>query len=118
MRVLVFPSRSNLLSQQLAIERLINIRKPLDELTLHDLERFKRDREAEGIGGQSVKHSFNLISGAWKHARKLGYATADLDFPQVKVPKYRLRFLSDDEERRLLKELDPRREGKGLKPLR
>jgi integrase len=110
------PNYGNLLSLQLAIERLINIRKPLDELTLHDLERFKRDREAEGIGGQTLKHSFNLIGGAWKHARKLGYATADLDFPQVKVPKYRLRFLSDDEERQLLKELDPQREGKGLRP--
>lgn len=110
------PNFRNLKGLKLGVERLMNVRKPLDELTLHDLERFKRDREADGVSAQTLKHSFNLISGAWKHARKLGYATSDLAFPQVKLPKYRLRFLSEDEERRLLKELDPRREGKGLKP--
>jgi integrase len=110
------PNYRNFQGLRLGIERLMNVRKPLDELTLHDLERFKREREAEGIGPQTLKHSLNLLSGAWKHARKLGYATSDLDFPQVKLPKYRLRFLSDEEERRLLKELDPRRERKGLRP--
>ena len=109
-------NHANLVGHQLVVERLVNVQKPLDELTLGDLERFRRDREAEGIGSQTLKHSFNLISGAWKHARKLGYATSELSFPQVKLPKYRLRFLSDDEERRLLKELDPRREVKGLMP--
>jgi integrase len=110
------PNYPNHHAQQIAIERLMGVRKPLDELTLHDLERFRRDREAEGVGAQTLKHSFNLIRGAWKHARKLGYATADLDFPQVRLPKYRLRYLSDAEESRLLKELDPKREGNGLQP--
>jgi integrase len=110
------PNHSNLYAQKQAIARLMNAKKPLDELGLLELERFKRDREAEGIGAQTLKHSFNLVRGAWKHARKLGYATADLDFPQVKLPKYRLRFLSDEEEQRLLKELEPHREVKGLMP--
>jgi integrase len=110
------PNHSNLYAQQQAIARLINTKRPLDEFGLQELERFKRDREAEGIGAQTLKHSFNLVRGAWKHARKLGYATAHLDFPQVKLPKYRLRFLSDEEERRLLRELDPQRDVKGLKP--
>lgn len=100
----------------MAVERSMNVQKPLDELTLHDLERFKKDREAEGIRAQTLKHSLNLIRGAWKHARRLGYATTDLAFPQVKLPKYRLRYLSDAEEHRLLKELDPQREGNGLRP--
>jgi integrase len=110
------PNYPNLCTQHQAVLRLMNVKKPLSELSLHDLERFKRDREAEGVGPQTLKHSFNVIRGAWKHARKLGYATSDLDFPQIKLPKYRLRFLSNDEERRLLKELDPRRQVKGLMP--
>ncbi len=110
------PNHSNLYWRQKAIARLMNMKKPLDELGLQDLERFKRDSEAEGLGAQTLKHSFNLVRGAWKYARKLGYATAHLDFPQVKLPKYRLRFLSDEEERRLLKELEPQRDVKGLKP--
>ena len=40
----------------------------------------------------------------------------ELDFPKVKVPKSRLRYLSVDEEKRLLKELDPKREGQGIQP--
>jgi integrase len=110
------PNYSNLLSHVKSIRRLLPVYKPMDELTLHDLERFKRDRLNEGIGGQSLKHSFNLIRGAWKYARKLGYQVSDLDFPQIKVPKYSLRYLNEEEERRLLIELDPKREGKGLKP--
>lgn len=109
------PNHTNLYGHQQTITRLMNAEKPLDELGLQDLERFKRDREAEGVSAQTLKHSFNLIRGAWKHARKLGYATTTLDFPQVRLPKYRLRFLSDDEERRLLTEIYPQRDVKGLK---
>src|SRR4051812_35439470 len=86
----------NLRGHQDAIERHLNPRKYLDELNNHDLERLKRDREAEGIAAQTLKHCFNLINAAAKHARKLGYATTELDLPHVKLPKYRLRFLSDD----------------------
>jgi integrase len=106
----------NLRGHQDAIERHLNPKKYFDELTNQDLERLKRDREAEGIGAQTLKHCLNLVGAAAKHSRKLGYAIPDLHLPYVKLPKYRLRFLSDDEERRLLKELDPKREGKGLKP--
>jgi integrase len=109
------PNFRNLRGHLLAVGRSMDVQKPLDELTLHDLERFKKDRIAEGIGPQTLKHSLNLVRGAWKHARRLGYATSDLAFPQVKLPKSRLRYLSDDEERRFLLELDPKREGNGLK---
>ena len=110
------PNYRNLFAQQQAVERLMNVRKPIAEVSLHDLERFKREREAEGVGPQTLKHAFNVIRGAWKHARRLGYATSDLDFPQIRLPKYRLRFLSHEEEQRLLCELDPLREVKGLMP--
>jgi integrase len=98
------------------LSKRIAVSKPLDELTLHDLERFKRDRQAEGTGGQTIKHSLNLIRSAWKYARKLGYQVSDLDFPEVQIPKYKLRYLTEDEERRLLAKLDPSREGSGLRP--
>lgn len=110
------PSYRNLRGHRLALERSLNVKKPLDELTMQDLERFKKDREAEGIGGQTLRHSMNLVRGAWKRARKLGYATSDLLFPQVKLPKSRLRYLSEEEEQRLLKELDPQREMNGVMP--
>lgn len=92
------------------------VSKYLDELTLHDLERYKREREAQGISQQTIKHSLNTIRGAWKYARRLGYQVSDLEFPVIKVPKYKLRYLSEEEEKRLLAELDPRRDTRGLPP--
>lgn len=94
--------------------RLLPVHRNIDELTSHDLERFKRDRIAEGISQQTIKHGFNLIRGAWKYAKKLGFSVAPLEFPDLKIGKTSLRYLSDEEERRLLATLDPKREERGL----
>jgi integrase len=110
------PSYPGLLYCVKSITRLLNVNKYLDELTSHDLERFKRDRMAEGVTPQTIKHNFNLIRGAWKLARKLGYQVNDLEFPQIKLPKTPLRYLTAAEEQRLLDCLDPKREGSGLRP--
>lgn len=96
------------------LARLLHLQKPIDELTSHDLERFKRDRLAEGKSAQTIRHNLNLIRGAWKHANKLGYKTSELNFPEVKLPKSSLRYLSVEEERSLLESLDPTRSVKGL----
>ena len=110
------PNHRGLLSSAKAVSRLLPMQKMLDELSAHDLERFKRDRMAGGVGPQTVKHNLNLIRGAWKFAGKLGFQVAELAFPEVKLPKTPLRYLTEEEERRLLSALDPRREGKGLRP--
>jgi integrase len=110
------PSYGTLRGHRIAAERTLDMQKPLEELTSSDMERFKRDRETGGAAAQTVKHSLNLIRGAWKRARRLGYATSELEFPSVKLPKFRLRYLSEEEERRLLKELDPKRDGNGFRP--
>ena len=103
------PSHRGMLSRLKVIERLMVVSRYLDELTSHDLEKFKRDRTAEGVNGQTLKHDFHLIRGAWKYAHKLGYRVSDLTFPSVKVPKTSVRYLSADEEKRLLVALDPKR---------
>lgn len=110
------PAYMGLLSTAKVVGRLLPIHKDIDELNTHDLERFKRDRTDAGVSPQTIKHDFNLIRGAWKYARKLGYQVNDLEFPQVKIPKTPLRYLSDEEEVRLLSCLDPMREGSGLRP--
>lgn len=110
------PAYMGLLSTAKVVGRLLPIHKDIDELNTHDLERFKRDRMDAGVSPQTIKHDFNLIRGAWKYARKLGYQVNDLEFPQVKIPKTPLRYLSDEEEVRLLSCLDPMREGSGLRP--
>lgn len=110
------PNHRGLLTGIRMVSRHMAVNKALDEITSHDLERFKRDRMAEGTSGQTIRHNLNLIRSAWKYASKLGYRVSDLSFPEVKLGKSPLRYLSDDEERRLLACLDPRREVKGLPP--
>ena len=44
----------------------------------------------------------------------MGYQVPDIEYPTIKPPKHRLRYLSHDEEKRLLVEINPRREGSGF----
>lgn len=108
------PNHRNLLIQSGHLDRLFRTSRYLDSVSSEDVERLKRDREREGSSPATVRHLMNLLRGSWKHAKRLGYQVADLEFPAIKTTKHRLRYLTADEERRLLAELDPRREVKGL----
>lgn len=110
------PAYPSFISNAKIAGRLLPLHKGIDDLSAHDLERFKRDRMESGVSPQTIKHGLNLIRGAWKYARKLGYRVNDLEFPQIKIPKTPLRYLSDEEEQRFLMCLDPMREGSGLRP--
>lgn len=98
------------------VNRLLPSHKFIDELTSHDIERFKQVRTSEGVQAQTIKHGLYVVRAAWKFAKKLGFQVGDLEFPQIKLPRHPLRYLTDDEERRLLNELDPNREWKGRGP--
>ncbi|MEL4181675.1 tyrosine-type recombinase/integrase [Roseateles sp. PN1] len=110
------PNHKSLLYSAKVLQRLLPVHRDISDLTSHDLERFKRDRAAEGSSPQTIKHNLNLVRCAWKYARKLGFRVSELEFPQIKLPKTPLRYLSEDEERRFLACLDPMREGTGLRP--
>ena len=110
-------SYGNVVAHKTVLFRLLPMKKPIDELTSHDLERFKQDRIAEGVGAEIIKYGLLVIHGTWKFAQKLGYQVSPLEFPTVKIPKVPLRYLTNQEESRLLKQLAPDREGSGLKPM-
>jgi integrase len=110
-------SYRNLIAHETVLCRLLPMKKHIDELKSQDLEKFKRDRVAEGVGAESIKYGLLLIRGTLKFAQQLGYQVSDIAFPQIKLPKSSLRYLSDDEERRLLAALDPMRHGAGLPPV-
>lgn len=109
-------NHKNLLIQRCVIFRLYSVHRYIDEITSQEMERLKRDRFSEGVGDATVKHMFNLVRGAWKYARRMGYQVSEFQIPNIKTPKHRLRYLSFDEEKLLLKELNPLREGNGLRP--
>jgi len=104
-------SYRNLIAHETVLCRLLPMKKYIDELKSHDLERFKQPRIAEGVGAEAIKYGLLLIRGTLKFAQQLGYKVSDITFPQIKPPQNPLCYLSDEEERRLLFELAPDREG-------
>lgn len=52
---------------------------------------------------QTIKKSFDLIRGLWKHGKKLDCQCSDIEFPVLKMGKHRLRYFTIEEEKRLLK---------------
>lgn len=71
--------------------------------------KFRDSRLQEGKSPQTVKHNINVLKGAHKWAKENGYNVPPIEFPSIKVKNSRLRYLSIEEESRLLKELDPKR---------
>ena len=110
------PNHRNLTAYSRTLERNFRIDRYLDEVSTEDLERLKRNREDAGCRPSTIRHLFNLIRGAWKSAKRLGYQVSSFEFPSVKQGQHRLRYLTQDEERRLLTEIDPRRQIRNYPP--
>jgi integrase len=84
----------------------------IDDIRDWHLTRFKSQREQEAIGAQTIKHNFQAIRNAWTWCKDNGYLVKPIEYPKMKLPKHRLRYLSLDEEKRLLDALDPKLEFK------
>ncbi|MDN2581871.1 site-specific integrase [Aquibium sp. ELW1220] len=111
------PNHGNLISHRRTILRSLNGSTLLSDLTSADLEEFRRKRLNEGCAAQTIKHGISCIIAAVQLARKNGYHCSDIEAPPIKVPNKMVRYLTADDERRLLSELDPYRETPGLPPL-
>ncbi len=83
-------------------------------LQSRDLENFKVDMERKSYSNQTIKHALNQVGGTIKYAKRMGYQTPEVEMPSIKLSKGRLRYLTIEEEQRLLEAVDPRREVKGL----
>lgn len=88
----------------------------IDSITTQTVETFKQRQQQYGYSNQTIKHLLGAIRGTWSFAKRMGYQVSDLEFPKMKVDKGRLRYLNNEEEKRLLIAIDPRREVKGLAP--
>lgn len=110
------PNHPSLLSHHRILSKIFPTNKKLHEISNNDIVQLLNIRIKQGVTNQTIKKSFDLIRGSWKLGRKLGYQYSDIDFPILKMEKHRLRYLTLDEEKRLLKELDPKREDLGSIP--
>ncbi|RYD73137.1 MAG: site-specific integrase [Verrucomicrobiaceae bacterium] len=110
------PSYRNLVRGRKALLVTFSGNAPISSLTNSDLDRHKQRRTQQGRGPQTIKHDLNVIMGAIRYAKRNGFDVPDLTPPTVKIPGGKLRYLSSDEERRLLRELAPDRVSNGLAP--
>lgn len=81
----------------------------IDQIQSKDLERLHENLFAQGLKSNTVKHIFQLLKGALKYTKRMGYMIPDVEFPSIKVTRGRLRYLTIEEEQRLLDSLDPYR---------
>ena len=91
------------------ISERMNVDIFIDQLKDADLTKFKVSREKEGIAAQTIKHNFQAVRSAVTWAKDHGYKVKTINYPKVKLPRHRLRYLSIKEEQRLLADLDPKR---------
>lgn len=110
------PNHKNLVSHMKAVLTSMNGSLPLRAITPSALEEYCRQRARQGCLPQTIKHGVNCLMGALKKAKKDGFDCPELDPPSIKIANKMVRYLSVEEERRLLHELDPQRERSGLSP--
>lgn len=108
------PSFRNIKRNVETAARWLAERKYIDEVTTGDLDRLKLLLQGDGYSAQTIKHVIGTVRGAWKYAKRHGYQVADLEFPTIRISNGKLRYLTFDEEKRLLTANDPTREIKGL----
>lgn len=94
----------------LILVRLLGPEVPLDKVTARDIQRFRQYLLDKQLKPATVSHHIAFLKSAWNYARKADYSVPDIYIEGVRVSPHRLRYLSGEEERRLLSSLDPYRE--------
>lgn len=97
----------NLVFQSKAILQSMGGATPLSSLKSSDLERHGALRLAAGRSPQTIKHEIGLLLQALRLSRSEGFDAPEIAAPRVRIPRGRLRYLSPQEELRLLDQLDP-----------
>lgn len=109
-------SYSHLMRYSKLILDLLASKKYIDEITSSDLERIRLNRIQLGYSNQTIKHIFNAVRGTIKYMSRMGYRISDVEYPKITLSKGKLRYLSFDEEKRLLEANNPTRLVKGMPP--
>jgi integrase len=91
----------------------------LHEITNKHINILVASRKTEQVAHWTIKHELQPLRRTIQLAQELGYKfNSEINWPskELKTKKGRLRFLTQDEEQRLLTELDPNRHEKGMVP--
>ena len=88
----------------------------IHQIQARDVEYWRLHLQSQKFANQSIKHALNQLNGTLKYVKRMGYQTADIEMPKIKLSKGRLRYLTDDEEQHLLVAIDPKRDVKWMAP--
>jgi integrase len=104
-----------LIAQQLKLlARHFNVQQHLHKLENHDLHRLVFTFREAGLADETIRLYLSRIRGVVKTAEQLGYRVPTLQYPKIERRPRRLRFLTNDEEQRLLQALDPDQKRQGF----
>ena len=106
--------------QRIAVTPLTPAEGYIHDITNKHIKALVSARKGEKASSWTIKHELQTLRGAMHLVRDLGYhVNLDINWPtkDLKTKRGRLRFLTKDEELRLLAELDPNRGGRGLAPV-
>ncbi len=93
---------------------------PFHELKNKDLERLVFERRKEGNANATILYDLLTLNGIIKFCKRLGYEVPSLNIAEIKQDngikpvRKRIRYLTTDEENKLLTELHPDRTARGL----
>jgi len=78
------------------------------KLTTREVIRFVEKRRMEGVTDQTIRHTLTRIKTLLKHAHKMGeiHLSSEIEWPSLKASEPRMRYLTEDEEKRLLENLE------------
>jgi integrase len=106
--------------QRIEVAPLAPVEAYLHDITNKHIKALVTARKGEKARAWTIKHELQTLRGAMHLVHDLGYhVTLDMNWPtrDLKTKRGRLRFLTREEELRLLAELDPNRGGRGLAPV-
>lgn len=93
----------------LPTNKIVKLTDPISAVTTSVLESVVKTRKLEGKADGTVLQTVGFLTRMVKWAKKNGYQVADIEPPKIRVKNGRLRYLSVEEEIRLLAELNPER---------
>jgi integrase len=82
----------------------------IDTLTIREIDRFRQSLISSGQRPATTRHYLNFLRSMFGYAKEIGCVVPDVEVRSIKQTAGRLRYLSMDEEKRLLASLDPTRE--------
>jgi integrase len=104
----------------ITVGKLVDGNTPIYEIKTKNIMNYVETRKREGVSNWTIRHELQTLNTATQYVKSLGYLVNELvQYPsrELKVRKGKIRFLTIDEEKRLLDELSPIREGRGLRSI-